>query len=47
MAGDKYVMWFGLAVIVIVVTWVVVTVFSVLLPLPTARCWTHSETKRD
>jgi hypothetical protein len=34
MGGDKYVRWFGLAVIVIVVTWVVVTVFSVLLPLP-------------
>ena len=31
MAGDKYVMWFGLAVIVIVATWVVVTVFSVLI----------------
>ena len=34
MAGDKYVMWFGLAVVAIVVTWVVVTVFSVLLPRP-------------
>ena len=31
MGGDKYVMWFGLAVIAIVVTWVVATVFSVLI----------------
>ena len=31
MGGDKYVLLFGLAVIVIVVTWVVATVFSVLL----------------
>ena len=31
MGGDKYVLWFGLAAIAIVVTWVVVTVFSVLI----------------
>jgi len=35
MVGDKYVLWFGLAVIVIVVTWVGVTVISVLLHWPT------------
>ena len=34
MAGDKYVMWFGLAVIVIVATWVVATVFSALFYWP-------------